>query len=439
MPVCRRTPPAKRAENDYLIKNSSNVTSQGGEDGALERVFSRLDEHEGRSSGAGRWCVEFGAWDASTFPTRGSFCTKRAGTARSSKPTFLEMQTMYAPFPGVACVNQFGTFDGHDSLEAILARHEVPLDVNLVSIAIDGADYHIWESLRTYAPKVAVIEFNPTILNNVAFIQDKDMSIYQSSSLAALIELGKTKFLQLGYELVSTTTFNGVFVKREFYDLFGIADNAIDKMHDVSMGTEFSQLYDGTLKITGVKKLLWKKQPILEKDIHVLPPSERKFPLSPPTAPLEAAIAAADALFTAASTPATHFLDLAQQWSYHVTYPHPDLQRLAGYALARAPDDCATVAAVFEIYLDHARALFTKNEPSSAIPWLEEALYLRVSLAALKAPMMALLGEAFIRSHDYAKAELWLQTAHALDPAAKTTLKSLVPQLFQTTIRMIIF
>ncbi|KDO31467.1 hypothetical protein SPRG_04082 [Saprolegnia parasitica CBS 223.65] len=424
MPVCRRTPPAKRAENDHLIKNSFNVTSQGGEDGVLERVFSRLDAHEGRSSGAGRWCVEFGAWDGKHLSNTWKLLHEegwRGVLIEADTDRFLEMQAMYAPFPGVACVNQFVTFEGPDSLEAILARHEVPRDVDLVSIDIDGADYHIWDSLRTYAPKVVVIEFNPTIPNNVVFIQDKDMSVYQGSSLAALIELGKTK----GYELVSTTTFNGVFVQRELYDLFGIADNAIDKMHDVSMGTEFFQLYDGTLKITGVKKLLWKKQPILEKDLQVLPPSERRFPLSPPSATLEAAIAAADAHFATEATPAAYFLDLAQQWSLHITYPHPDLQRLAGFALARAADEGAMAAAVFEIYLDHARALFTKNEPSSAIPWLEEALYLRASLAVQRAPVMALLGEAYIRCHEYAKAELWLQTAHALDPAAKTTLKSL--------------
>ncbi|OQR98415.1 hypothetical protein ACHHYP_08664 [Achlya hypogyna] len=424
MPICRRTPPPKRAENDWLIKDAFNVTSQGGEDGVLERIFAILNAHEGRADSAGRWCVEFGAWDGKHLSNTWKLLHEEAWRGvliEADVDRYREMQTMYAPFPGVHCLNQFVTFDGPDSLESILARHDVPQDVDLVSIDIDGADYHIWDSLQTYVPKVVVIEFNPTIPNNVVFIQDKDMSVYQGSSLAALIELGKAK----GYELVSTTTFNGIFVKQELFGLFNITNNSIDKMHDVSMATEFFQLYDGTLKITGVKKLLWKKQPIVEKDLQVLPASERRFPLSPPSAALETAISAAHALSLEPATAPEHFVELARQWSVHVSYPHQDVQRLAGYALARAEGNVAVVTDVLQIYLDGAAAHVAKNKPASAVPWLEEALYLSVPAATAKAPVMAALGEAYVRLREYGKAEFWLQTAAALDPTAKSTLKSL--------------
>lgn len=63
------------------------------------------------------------------------------------------------------------------------------------------AENRIWESLEDYYPKVVVIEHNPTIPNNIIYIQEKDVSIQRGSSLRALVELGKSK----GYELVATT------------------------------------------------------------------------------------------------------------------------------------------------------------------------------------------------------------------------------------------
>ncbi|OQS04432.1 hypothetical protein THRCLA_03331 [Thraustotheca clavata] len=423
MPVCRRYPPAKCKVNDWLIRDSFNVTSQGGEDGVLERIFKILNEYEGRESSEGRWCVEFGAWDGKHLSNTWKLLHQEKWHGvliEATKERFDEMQSMYASFPRVTCLNQFVTFDSDDSLEAILKRTNVPIDLDLISIDIDGADYHIWDSLKQYAPKVVVIEFNPTIPNNVVYIQDKDMSIYQGSSLAALIELGKAK----GYELVSTTTFNGIFVLKELYPLFHIEDNSIDKMHDVTMPTEFFQLYDGTLKITGVKKLLWKKQPIHEKDIQIFSAAQRRFPLMPPPQQLEEALANAKARFDSATeADAPHFVQLSKEWSGHFTYPNPDVQRLAGYALDLAKDNREIVANVLQIYLDHAQEQFSMNEPGSAIPWLEEALYLPVNHGELKAIVMTTLGEAFIRTHEYNKAAFWLQTSNMLDPKSKATLK----------------
>jgi hypothetical protein len=110
--------------------------------------------------------------------------------------------------------------------------------------------------------------------------------------------------------------------------LFNIADNSIDKMHDVPMPTEFFQLYDGTLKITGVKKLLWKQQPINEKDIQVLSAADRRFPFLPPPTDFQTKMDLAASYFeecrSSTSPPeqaAMHFIDLATAWSRHYAYP----------------------------------------------------------------------------------------------------------------------
>jgi len=192
MPILRRNAPAKRKENDWLIKHAYNITSQGGEDGVIEKVFSVLPCIDD----VAKWCVEFGAWDGKHLSNTWKLLHEdgwhgvliEADTAR-----FHSMQDMYAENHRVLCLNQFVMFDGENALEQILARAQVPKNFDLISIDIDGADYHIWDSLQTYQPRVVVIEFNPTIPNNVIYIQDKDMKVYQGSSLAALIELGRQK------------------------------------------------------------------------------------------------------------------------------------------------------------------------------------------------------------------------------------------------------
>ena len=62
-----------------------------------------------------------------------------------------------------------------------------------MSIDIDGNDYHIFEGLDIYQPKLICIEFNPTIPNEVNFSQKANMSVNQGSSALALIELAKKK------------------------------------------------------------------------------------------------------------------------------------------------------------------------------------------------------------------------------------------------------
>ncbi|KAF1331679.1 hypothetical protein FI667_g4021, partial [Globisporangium splendens] len=296
--VLERRPPHKLKQNDWLVKQSFNITSQGGEDGVIAQIFQILDAFESRDAGRRRWCVEFGAWDGKHLSNTWNLLHNLHDTwsgvlIEADAGRVAQMQRMYANHPNVTCVNSFIALDGDDRLTKILERANpaLPRDFDLISIDIDGADYHVWAELEAYDPKVVIVEFNPSIPNNIVYIQARSTNIYHGSSLAALIDLGKKKGERrrirlvasdlFWYELVSTTTFNAFFVKKQYYELFHIKDNDINKMHDVTMPTEFFQLYDGTIKITGCKKLIWKKLPIHDQNIQVLPASERRFPCLP--------------------------------------------------------------------------------------------------------------------------------------------------------------
>lgn len=99
----------------------------------------------------------------------------------------------------------------------------------------------------------------------------------RGSSLLALAELGKRK----GYELVSTTKFNAIFVQAQYFSLFDIADNRVSVMHSTLMPSYLFQLYDGTLMVAGCRKLIWHKTPITHEALQVLPRARRRFPFAP--------------------------------------------------------------------------------------------------------------------------------------------------------------
>src|SRR5579872_1690072 len=100
----------------------------------------------------------------------------------------------------------------------MLVGTPIPRDFDLLSIDIDGNDYHAWAAVKTYRPKAVVIEFNPTIPNEVDFVQEPVTHLNHGASLAALVRLAREK----GYELVSTTLNNAFFVEQKYFSRFNI-------------------------------------------------------------------------------------------------------------------------------------------------------------------------------------------------------------------------
>jgi hypothetical protein len=254
----------------WWVPYISDVTSQHGEDGVIEEVFRRI-------GATNKWCVEFGALNGTHHSNTWDLITNRgwSGVLIEADPTYFEkLKEVYAALPRAHCLNEFVEFEGPHSLDAILARTPIPKDFDFLSIDIDGNDYHVWESLVEYQPRVVVMEFNPTIPTDISFVQPRDMSVQQGSSIKALIELGEKK----GYTAVAVTGVNIFFVRSELFAKLGIDKSTIEELYpDTSLYTRVFQLYDGTLVLDGYKRLFWHNLPIDEDDIQVLPAHQRRY------------------------------------------------------------------------------------------------------------------------------------------------------------------
>lgn len=254
-----------------LATSARNITSQHGEDGIIEKIFSVIGNRN-------RWCVEFGAWDGKQYRNTHHLIASNdwyVVLIEADPHRYRELKTTYADNKKAICLNHLVQFSGVESLDSILARTEVPGDFDLLSIDIDGNDYHIWASLQHFSPRVVVIEYNPTIQNDVEFVQVADMNVNQGSSLLAMTRLANTK----GYELVAATDSNAFFVRRELYPELGIENNTPEHIFPDKKKYEMRlfQLYDGTLVVRGCNRLLWNGLKIDPEKIQILPPRERIF------------------------------------------------------------------------------------------------------------------------------------------------------------------
>ncbi len=253
--------------NDY----ANSVTSQFGEDGILLRIFEILSITNGQ-------CVEFGAWDGKQYSNTYNLINNYGWNGvliEGSQSRFEQLKMTYAGRRDLNLLNTLVGFDENNKLDALLKTTKIYNNFDLLSVDVDGNDYHIWSDLNQYRPKVVVIEINPTIPNNIHFVQERNMAINQGSSLLAMQKLGCEK----GYELLCCTLTNAVFVDKQLFSLFGVGDNTLDTLYpDKRYQTQIFQLFDGTIKIAGCDTLLWHQIKINEEDIQVLSAAQRVYP-----------------------------------------------------------------------------------------------------------------------------------------------------------------
>ena len=253
-----------------LREYSFNVKTSDGEDGIIQKIFETIGAKN-------KWCVELGALNGTHDSNSWNLIQNYGWSAvlLEGEPTYFDtLAALYKETKRVHPVSAFVSFEGEHTLDAELSRTPIPHDFDLFVLDIDGNDYHVWDSLQTYRPRVVCIEFNPTIPNDIAFVQARNMEVQQGSSLLSVVELG----MQKGYRLIATVDSNAFFVLEKEFDTFHLPDGSIDFLRPTSpFYTRMYQLYDGTLVLDGYTKLLWHNIEIDQERMQVLPLRRRRY------------------------------------------------------------------------------------------------------------------------------------------------------------------
>lgn len=114
-----------------------------------------------------------------------------------------------------------------ENINSYLLENKIPPEIDLLSIDIDGMDYHVWKALHHTSARVVLIEFNQRIHFSEFYIPAQkntlplsgELGIFNGCSLKALISLGKEK----NYRLIAVTSsgFNAIFMRNDIgNDLF---------------------------------------------------------------------------------------------------------------------------------------------------------------------------------------------------------------------------
>jgi hypothetical protein len=269
--LCIKPASQKQKRPVRLLDYAGNVYSQNGEDGILSKILELLPVKD-------RWCVEFGAWDGKYFSNTCNLIERDGYSAVLIEPVgkrFADLVKNYASNRNVITLNRFVGFTPDNNLGHILSDAPIPKDFDLLSIDIEGNDYHAWDAIASYTPKVVHIPYNPTIPTEVDFVQPADPNVNQGQSLLALTRLASRK----DYELVCVNHNSAFFVRSRYYSLFGIADNDPGALReDLSSITYLFSGYDGTLFVTGREGLPHHRGIRIQKRLRQLPKIFRSYP-----------------------------------------------------------------------------------------------------------------------------------------------------------------
>lgn len=211
--------PSKQSGLPWVYDYRANVATQHGEDGVIEKIF----EHIGV---ANRWCVDIGAHDGQFLSNSWRWIFQEGWSGvlvEADSGHFEKLVSLYQNRSNVYCLHEFVSRER--SIDVLLADKGIPFDFDLLSVDIDGMDYHLWAGLQQYRPRVVIIEANASMGPDVLFIQTDPGKRIGTSALA-MVELAKSK----GYELVAHLVSNCIFVRREDFHCLKMEDNALEQL-----------------------------------------------------------------------------------------------------------------------------------------------------------------------------------------------------------------
>lgn len=201
----------KRIENTkFLEAYGYKVYSQNDEDGIINEIFNRIGT-------VNKTFVEFGVDKGIESNCHSLLLQNWKGLwIEGRKTAYEQILRRFAPAirqNKLQVLNEYVTIDNIN----IILNDFVKEELDLLSIDVDGNDWHIWNAIEDIKPRVVVIEyqgkFPPEIDWKMAYNKDHvwDRSDRSGASLKAMEKLGTKK----GYQLVGTNIcgVNAFFVR----------------------------------------------------------------------------------------------------------------------------------------------------------------------------------------------------------------------------------
>ncbi|MDR1741878.1 MAG: FkbM family methyltransferase [Synergistaceae bacterium] len=210
----------RRLNSDLCLERYGfKVYCQNDEDGIIHEIFNRIGT-------TNKVFIEFGVQNGLESNTHFLLHMGWHGLWIEGSEEFYRgiREKFAAPLKSgqLKAVNKFIT---RDNINSIFTENGFSGEIDLLSVDIDGNDYHVFEAITAVSPRAVVIEYNAKFPPFCAWVMPYDaahvwdLSDKQGASLKALELLGRKK----GYRLVGTSMsgVNAFFVRDDLAgDLF---------------------------------------------------------------------------------------------------------------------------------------------------------------------------------------------------------------------------
>jgi len=195
--------------NRYEFK----VFSQAGEDGIISEIFNRIGT-------TNKFFVEFGVGNG--LENNSAYLLVKGWQGYWIEGSERFCQSIRQSFEDLIANQQLtlkNTFITGENIEDLFRKGNVPTELDLLSIDIDGNDYWVWQAITNYRPRVVILEYNAIYPPESSWVMQYNPShqwkynSHMGSSLKALEKLGHQK----GYKLVgcSFSGVNAFFVRED--------------------------------------------------------------------------------------------------------------------------------------------------------------------------------------------------------------------------------
>lgn len=211
----------------WLQERASNLYSQNGEDGVLAAIFERIGT-------ANRWCCECGAADGLFFSNTRRLIEAGWSSVQieADAAAYEKLAERYATHERVLCFHGKVEPSGPNSFDDILSRLKIPADLDLLVIDVDGQDYHLFNSLWKYKPRVVVCEFAPDA--DEMFIPE--IGGEGQAGRKAILFVGDAR----GYKPVAQTRYNLLFVRDDLVHLVADPVEGVPANPNIKVGAVMS-------------------------------------------------------------------------------------------------------------------------------------------------------------------------------------------------------
>lgn len=185
------------------------IYSQHGEEGIIEFVLKKILKNLKNLN-----VCEFGAWDGMHLSNTFFFVKNYKAKAlyiEKSKKRFTDLIETAIKYPSVTAINAGVSkhYSHRHSLDKLLKKNKIKKNFDILSIDIDSYDLDIWENLRTFSPKMVIIEINTELGKSIKRRHGERGD--RGNSFLSTIEVAKRK----NYQLISHIG-NCIFIKNNY-------------------------------------------------------------------------------------------------------------------------------------------------------------------------------------------------------------------------------